>query len=79
MATFLHRLCLFGLMVTTGVALSNCQQRMEGQKPAMEDRDDTAAGVSVDAGLRLEPADALDAGRAPDAETGGAMDGGMNR
>ena len=31
MATFLHRLCLFALLATTGFALSNCHARMEEQ------------------------------------------------
>lgn len=31
MAMFLHRLCLFALLATTGFALSNCHARMEEQ------------------------------------------------
>ncbi|MDQ3265327.1 MAG: hypothetical protein M3Y59_17005 [Myxococcota bacterium] len=51
MTTFLHRLCLFGLLATTGFVLSNCQQQAEQQNATLE-RTEPSDAETMDAGLR---------------------------
>jgi len=71
MATFLHRFCLFGLLTTTGFALSNCQREAEEQEAPMmraPSGPTMSAGDSMmpaqrDGGMRVgEAASVLDAG-----------------
>lgn len=80
MATFLHRLCLFALMATTGFALSNCRARMQEDTSVTEaehgdmvqERSGHTADHSMDGGRMhggMSHGDMMDGGM--------GMDGGM--
>lgn len=82
MKTFIQRLCLFGLLATTGFVLSNCQKQAEEQDATTLERtgptmraDDGMMGGAYDAGM----APAADAGTVAPMDAGmiGPMDAGM--
>ncbi len=81
MKTFLQRLCLFGLLATTGFVLSNCQRQAEEEDAALER---TGPSMSAGEGMRGAAADAgvvgsVDAGVVGSIDAGvvGSMDAGM--